>query len=108
MEIKPLVPRRQATRDTDDTVAYYLHEDAEQPALAFIASLERAYAQTSREPAESARYAHALDLPGLRSWLLARFAHSAFYIEHSDHIVVWRVSHGQRANTAWPGEPDPA
>lgn len=29
-----------------------------------------------------------------------------FYIEHPDHIDVWRVLHGQRDILAWMQEPD--
>lgn len=107
MKIKPVAPRRQANRDIDDAIAYYLHEDAGQAALAFIDALQRAYAHISRHPASgSARYAHELNLPGLRSWPLARFPHIIFYVERGDRIDVWRVLHGQRDIPAWLREPD--
>ena len=43
--------------------------------------LEKAFAHLSRQPASgSPRYAHKLDLPGLRSWPLTRFPYLVFYI----------------------------
>ena len=63
---------------------------------------EQAYVHIGRHPATgSPRYAHELDLPGLRSWPLTRYPHPVFYIERSDHIDVWRVLHGQRDVPAW-------
>jgi toxin ParE1/3/4 len=104
---KPVVPREQAWRDIDDTIAYYLDEDAEQAALGFIDALEQAYAHISRHPdTGSPRYAHELNLPGLHSWPLTRYPHLVFYVERDDHIDVWRVLHGQRDIPAWMQEPD--
>jgi toxin ParE1/3/4 len=67
-----------------------------------IDTLEKAYTHISRHPATgSQRYAHDLNLPGLRFWPLTRYPHSVFYIEKADHIDVWRVLHGQRDIPAW-------
>lgn len=49
----------------------------------------------------SPRYAHELNLPGLRCWSLARYPYLVFYVEHPDHIDVWRLLHGQRDIPAW-------
>ncbi len=107
MKIKPVVPRQEANRDIDEAISYYLHENTEQAAVGFIDSLERAYAHISRHPATgSPRYANELSLPGLRAWPLARYPHIVFYVEHSDHVDVWRVLHGQRDIPAWLQEPD--
>nr|WP_246881351.1 type II toxin-antitoxin system RelE/ParE family toxin [Acidovorax sp. JG5] len=104
---KPVIPRAQAHRDVDDAIAYYLSEDAEQAALGWIDALEQAYAHIGRHPATgSPRYAHALGIPGLRSWSLARYPHVVFYVERADHIDVWRVLHGRRDIPAWMQEPD--
>jgi len=79
-----------------------LDEDAPQAALGFIEALERAYTHIGLHPATgSPRYAHELDLPGLRSWLLTGFPHLVFYIERGNHIDVWRVLHGQRDIPGW-------
>ncbi|KXW57120.1 type II toxin-antitoxin system RelE/ParE family toxin [Ferrovum myxofaciens] len=107
MKSKPIIPRELANQDVEEAIAHYLGEDAEQAALGFIDSLEQAYAHISRHPASgSPRYAHELNLPGLRFWPLTRYPHLVFYTEHSDHIDVWRVLHGQRDIPAWMHQPD--
>jgi toxin ParE1/3/4 len=99
---KSVVPREQANRDIEDAVAYYLGEGAERAALGFIDELEEAYFHISRHPGTgSMRYAHELNLPGLRFWPLTRFPYVVFYFEQSDRIDVWRVLHGQRDIPAW-------
>lgn len=106
MKAKPVIPRERANRDVDETIAYYLAEGAEQAALGFIDALEQAYAHIGRHPATgSPRHAHELDLPGLRSWPLKRYPHLVFYVEHEDHVDVWRVLHRQRDIPAWMHEP---
>ena len=104
---KPVWPRELANRDVDEAIAHYLSEGAQQAALGFIDALEQAYVHIGRHPATgSSRYAHELNLPGLRFWPLARYPHLVFYIERKDHIDVWRVLHGQRDIPAWMHEPD--
>jgi len=106
MKAKPVVPREKAHRDVEDAVAHYLAEDAEPAALGFIDALEKAYSHIGRHPATaSPRYAHELNLPGLRSWPLTRYPYLVFYVEHPDHVDVWRVLHGQRDIPAWMQEP---
>ena len=71
MTAKPVVPRALANRDIDNAISYYLGEDAGQAALGFIDALEQVYAHISHHPATgSSRYAHELNLPGLRLWPL--------------------------------------
>jgi toxin ParE1/3/4 len=107
VKVKPIVPREQAHRDVEYAVAHYLAENAEAAALGFIDALENAYGHIGRHPATgSPRYAHALNLPGLRSWPLTRYPCLVFYVERSDHVDVWRVLHGQRDIPAWMQEPD--
>jgi toxin ParE1/3/4 len=102
LKSKPIVPRELANRDVDEAIGHYLSEGAKQAALGFIDALERAYLHIGRHPATgSPRYAHELDLPGLRFWPLTRYPHLVFYIERSDHIDVWRVLHGERDIPAW-------
>ena len=68
MKAKPVRPREQANQDVDEAIAYYLGEGAPAAALGFIDALEQAYLRIGRNPsAGSARYAHELNLPGLRS-----------------------------------------
>ena len=69
MRAKPVIPREQAKQDVEDALAYDMAENAEAAALGFIDALERAYTYLGRHPATgSPRYAHELNLPGLRSW----------------------------------------
>lgn len=106
MKLKAVIPREQANRDVDEAIAYYLGEAASRAALGFIAALERAYTHLGRNPATgSPRYAHELNLPGLRVWPLTRYPHLIFYVERPEHIDVWRVLHGQRDVPAWLREP---
>lgn len=107
MKSKPAVPREQASRDIEEIVAYYLDEQADQPALGFVDALEQAYAHISRRPATgSPRWAHELNLPGLRFWPLARYPYLVFFVECVEHIDVWRVLHSQRDIPAWMRQPD--
>jgi toxin ParE1/3/4 len=106
VKAKPVVPREQANQDVDDAVAHYLAEGAETAALGFIDALQNAYRHIGRHPAAgSPRYAHELNLLGLRSWPLTRYPHLVFYVDRSDHVDVWRVLHGQRDIPAWMQEP---
>ena len=106
MKLKPVFPRKQADLDIQEAFDYYLNEAGSEIALAFVDALERAMTDLSRHPAiGSPRYAHELDLPGLRHWPVRDFPHLIFYVELEDHIDVWRVLHGQRDIPAWmPGE----
>lgn len=104
---KPVVPREQASRDVDGALAYYLTENAESAALGFVDALEQAYTHISRHPGTgSPRYAHELNLPGLRFWPLTRYPYLVFFVERADHVDVWRVLHGQRDIPAWMHEPE--
>jgi toxin ParE1/3/4 len=102
VKAKPVIPRELANRDVDDAVDHYLSAGSEKAALGFIEDLERAYAHIGRHPATgSPRYAHELNLPGLRSWPLNRFPHMIFYLECPEHVDVWRVLHGKRDIPVW-------
>lgn len=106
MKAKPVVPREQAYRDVEEAVAHYLGVGIETTALGFIDALENAYRHIGRHPATgSPRYAHELNLPGLRSWPLMRYPYVVYYVEHGDHVDIWRVLHGQRDIPAWMQEP---
>jgi toxin ParE1/3/4 len=105
---KPIVPREQANRDVDEAVADYLGEVGDAVALGFIDALDKAYGHIARHPeAGSPRYAHELNLPGLRAWSMTRYPHIVFYVECSDRIDIWRVLHGERDIPAWMREADP-
>ena len=107
MRAKPVVPREQAKQDVEDALAYDMAQNAEAAALGFIDALERAYTYLGRHPATgSPRYAHELNLPGLRSWPLTRYPNLVFYVERADHVDVWRVLQGQRDIPAWMQDPE--
>ena len=102
MKSKPVIPRELANRDVNAAIDHYLNEGGKQVALGFIEALEEAYGHISRNPATgSPRYAHELEIPGLRSWPKSRYPYLVFYIERSDHLDVWRVLHGQKDIPAW-------
>ena len=104
---KPVKLRAQAMADVDKAIAYYLEEAEPSVALDFVDQLERAYSHLARHPATgSPRYAHELNLPGLRSWPVTRYPYLVFYAEHADHVDVWRVLHGARDMPAWLSESD--
>lgn len=107
MKAKPVVPRQLALHDVEEALAHYLEEGAEEAALGFIDALAQAYQHIGRHPATgSPRYAHELNLPGLRVWQLTKYPHLVFYMERPDHIDVWRVLHGQRDIPAWMQAPE--
>ena len=107
MTPKPIIPRVLANRDVDEAIEHYLDQDAEPAASGFIDALEQAYAHISRHAATgSPRYAHELNLPGLRFWPLTRYPYLVFYMERHDHIDVWRVLHEQRDIPQWMHRPD--
>jgi len=89
---KPVIPRQQANRDIDETLAGYLGEGSAAQALGFIETLEQACAHIARHPAAGTVHcAHELNLPGLRFHRLKSYPHLVFYAEHATHIDVWRV-----------------
>jgi len=98
MKSKPVVLRTRARPDVDEGVDYYRAESSGAPLAArFVAALEAATRAIARHPtAGSPRYAHELNLPGLRTWLLRRFPYLVFYVEREDHIDVWRILHAKR------------
>lgn len=107
MKRHPVVPRAQALADIDEALAWYLGEGAETAALSFVDALEQAFDHTSRHPGTgSPRYAHALNLPGLRHWRLTRFPYLVFYVESQGRIDVWRVLHAERDIPVWMNDPD--
>lgn len=114
MTHKPVLPRELASWDVEEAVDYYLREAGEQVALGFIEALEQAYLQIASQPTiGSPRYAHELNLPGLRSWPLQRYPYLIFYVDLPTYIDVWRVLQSQRDIPAWlddendtlPGKP---
>ena len=106
MNGKPVVFRERAQRDVDAAVAYDLSEAGSAGALAFIDALEACLRRIGGYPAAgSSRYAHELDLPGLRFRTVGKFPYLVFYVEQQAEIDVWRVLHGARDIAAWMRQP---
>ena len=103
---KPVVLRERARRDIDAAVEHDLAEAGPGVARAFIAALEAAHRLIREQPASgSPRYAHELDLPGLRVRTVGTFPYLAFYVEGAAEIDVWRILHGARDIPAGLQEP---
>lgn len=84
-----------------EAVDYYLAA-APSAALGFVDALEAAYEHIRRAPATgSPRYAHELNLPGLRFWPCKRYPYLVFYVERAGSIDIWRVLHGKRDIPRW-------
>mgnify|MGYP003441065019 FL=1 len=99
--MKPLVRRKCADLDVQEAVDYYLL-NAPEHVLTFVDDLEKAYRHIQRQPGTgSPRYAHELNLPGLRFWGCKRFPYLVFYFESNEQIDIWRVLHGSRDIPAW-------
>jgi toxin ParE1/3/4 len=97
MTPKPVRLRSAAELDIDDAIEFMMGQGAIPAALAFIDALETAFERIADHPAlGSARLAHELDLPGLRSWPLAGYPYLLLYVEMEHCIDVWRVLHGHR------------
>ena len=98
--MKPVIPRKAADDDIDRALSYYRGHAAEVPpnvAARFLQALEAAFDAIATRPGMgSPRYAHELDMPGLRSWIVDGFPYLVFYMEHDNGIDVLRVLHQSR------------
>jgi toxin ParE1/3/4 len=102
LKTKPVIARELAGKDAEDAVDDYLQEAGDQVALGFIESLQKTYDHIGRHPQTgSPRYAHELNLPGLRMWPLKRYPYLVFYVEQDNHIDVWRVLNSHRDIPLW-------
>jgi toxin ParE1/3/4 len=106
---RPIVPRELAVRDIDAAVAFYLEDGGATAALGFIDAVEQAFVHIGSQVASgSPRYAHELNLPGLRSWPLSAYPYLVFYVVQETYVDVWRVLHGRRDIPQWMQKPDEA
>lgn len=97
MSAKPVIPRALARQDVEIALDHYAEMAGPDVALNFIGALESAYRMIAAKPGTgSPRFAHELELPGLRTRRIARFPYLIFYIERDDHIDVWRILHDRR------------
>jgi toxin ParE1/3/4 len=94
--IKPARRSALAQADIEAALDYYLSA-APRVAGEFLNALEKAVTHIERAPGTgSLRYAHDLDLPGVRFWVVAKFPYSLFYLEREDHLLVIRLVHHSR------------
>ena len=106
MSGKPVVLRERARREIEEAVDHYLAEAGPAVALSFIDALEDVRRHIGEQPGSgSPRYAHKLDIPGLRFRWAGKFPYLVFYVERETEIDVWRVLHGARDFPAWMREP---
>ena len=102
MSGKPAVLRERAQRNIDEAVEHYLAEAGEAVAPGFIDALEDTRRRIGEQPAsDSPRYAHELDIPGLRYLTVGKFPHLVFCVEGVAETDVWSVLHGARDIPAW-------
>lgn len=102
MKTKQAIPRPEAQRDIDEAVDYYLREAGVEAAMGLIDSIQKTYLHLRRYPQiGSTRYAHELDLPGLRMWPLRHHPFLVFYLEQPDALDIWRVLNSQRDIPTW-------
>ena len=97
MTAKPVVLRERAVRDVEEAIGYYGRQAGKAVATRFVDRLEACLRAIGGQPAlGSTRYAHELDLPGLRTLPLQVYPYLVFYRELDASIDVWRVLHAQR------------
>ena len=102
MRGKPVVLRERARGDIEEAVDHYLAEAGPAVALSFVGALEDVRTHIGERPGSgSLRYAHELDIPGLRFQPAGKFPYLVFYIERETEIDVLRVLHGARDIPAW-------
>ena len=106
MSGKRVVLRERARHNIDEAIKHHLSEAGPAAALTFIDAVEDTLRHVGEQPASgSPRYAHELEIPGLRSRSIARFPYLVFYVETEAEIDVWRVLHGARDVPAWMRQP---
>lgn len=89
MSDKSVALRRQARHDIEEAIDHYLAESGVAVTMEFIQALENSLEQIRSQPASgSPRYAHELDIPGLRSWIVGKFPHLVFYVEKAEEIDI--------------------
>jgi toxin ParE1/3/4 len=89
--------RPRARLDIEAALDYYLGKQSFDAAEGFSRETEAALQHLSYLPASgSPRFAHLLDLPGLRTWPIADYPYLIFYIERTDLVDVMRILHTPR------------
>jgi len=102
VSVRPAILRQAARADIEQAVDHYRATAGAGTARGFIDAVERALAHLRHFPnSGSPRFAHELDMPGLRSWPLRRFSYLMFYTVDAAQVDVLRLLHGERDLPAW-------
>ena len=97
MSAKPVLRRASARRDIEFAADYYDREADPDVAMRFIDAVEAAILAISDRPgAGSPAWSERLKISGLRSRPTGQFPYALFYVEHEEHIEIWRVLHAKR------------
>lgn len=106
MSATKIIARTQAHRDVEEAVEFYRREAGNSVALGFVDALEAAFRHIASHPRSGFnRYAHELNLPGLKCWPVKRHPYLVFCREAEAHIDVWRVLHAERDIPGWMRDP---
>ena len=93
--------------DMLQAAAHYLGEGSTSVAIAFVTAIERTLDRVRAHPsAGSPRYAHELNLPGLRCCSVIGFPYLVFYRMEAGTVTVWRVLHAERDIPAHLRDPE--
>ena len=95
--MKPAILRPQARRDRHNELRYYREEAGSKVAVRLVNASNAALDQIEAEPGiGSPESGKVLDVPGLRSWRIAKFPLLWFYFERHDHLDVVRLLGGRQ------------
>jgi toxin ParE1/3/4 len=96
MIAKPVIRRAAADEDIGEAVDYYAAESV--PAAdRLVDELKRSVDMIGKTPRiGSPRYAHELNIAGLRFQKMGKFPFLIFYVEHEEYIDMLRVLHEHR------------
>lgn len=93
----PVVRSVRAREDIDHATAYYFREAGAEIAFGFVDALGAACSVLASHPhLGSPRYAHALNIPGLRHRTLRRYPWLVLYVVRESEIEVVRVLDARR------------
>jgi toxin ParE1/3/4 len=98
--LKPAVLRPQALRDQQSEVRYYRQQAGSRVAVRLVKATNAALDRIELDPGiGSPLLGKALDVPGLRTWRVARFPMLWCHFERHDHLDVVRLL-GERQDVA--------
>ena len=96
----------QAERDLKMATVWYREQSGKALALKSVDAASAALRDVGAHPrTRASRYAHALNIGGLRFWPVHGFPYLFFHIERDTHVEIWRALHTARDIPAWMMEP---